>query len=90
MAACTLSPDWPLIRRPARQRSGPGDGGMLQSDSCRKRRRRSFTASFVDGDKSAEISPQRLMAQQIMAHVATATGVPRGLFPAAAAHLKAV
>eukprot|EP00064_Thunnus_orientalis_P016333 superscaffoldBa00003213_g16397 len=59
-----------------------------ERDTCK--RRRSFTASFVGEDKSAEISPPRLMAQQIMAHVAAATGVPRVPFPVAAAHLKAV
>lgn len=77
------------------QRSGPGVSSVLllsarfiQRDTCR--RRRSFTASFVGQDKSAEISLARLMAQQIMAHVAAATGVPRVPFPVAAAHLKAV
>lgn len=77
------------------QRSGPGVNSVLllsarfiQRDTCRHRR--SFTASFVGEDKSAEISLARLMAQQIMAHVAAATGVPRVPFPVAAAHLKAV
>ena len=62
--------------------------GLIQRDACS--RRRSFTASFVGEDKSAEISPARLMARQIMAHVAAATGVPRVPLPTAAAHLKAV
>lgn len=61
---------------------------FIQRDTSRWRR--SFTASFVGEDKSAEISPPRLMARQIMAHVAVATGVPRAPFLVAAAHLKAV